>query len=431
MSFNSPNSIRSLYHIPENWGIKKFRDFIFFQEGPGLRTFQFTVDGMKVLNVTNILGDGFVDMTITDRFISLDEFNSKYKHFALELNDVVIASSGNTTGKIGIIKEKDLPAILNTSTIRFNNKINSDLIDQDYLYYFLKSSYFQEQLLSYSSGSAQPNVGPTHIALMDIFYPNIDSQKKISRILKHLDSKIENNLSTNQTLEEIARTLFKEWFVNFNYPNADGNLKHSEFGEIPESWSIGTLGDIYKTTSGGTPSRSKAEYYENGTIGWIKSKELNNSFIIDTEEKITEDALKNSSAKLLPKHSVLIAMYGTTVGEIGVTTKEFTCNQAICSFLPNENFPFSFIYNFLLHSKQDIIGRAVGSAQQNISQQVLLQLKLVIPPTELVQEYHRIVFPLFQKIHDNIEENESLRDLRDSLLPRLMSGAIDVSVSNT
>jgi type I restriction enzyme S subunit len=300
------------------------------------------------------------------------------------------------------------------------------LINEFIVYYFANLD-----LNPYVTGAVQPKLNKENLLSIPIYMPKKpEIRNQFVAVLKSIDDKIENNLATNQTLEEIARTLFKEWFVNFNYPNADGNLKHSEFGEIPESWSIGTLGDIYKTTSGGTPSRSKAEYYENGTIGWVKSKELNNSFIIDTEEKITEDALKNSSAKLLPKHSVLIAMYGATVGEIGVTTKVFTCNQAICSFLPNENYPFSFIYNFLLHSKQDIIGRAVGSAQQNISQQVLLQFKLVIPPSELVQEYHKIVFPLFQKIQDNIEENENLRDLRDSLLPKLMSGEIDVNPSN-
>jgi type I restriction enzyme, S subunit len=305
-------------------------------------------------------------------------------------------------------------------------KGKEELINEFIVYYFANLD-----LNPFVTGAVQPKLNKENLLSIPIFMPKKpEIRNQFVSVLKSIDDKIENNLATNQTLEEIARTLFKEWFVNFNYPNADGNLKHSEFGEIPESWSIGTLGDIYRTTSGGTPSRSKSEYYENGTIGWVKSKELNNSFIIDTEEKITEDALKNSSAKLLPKHSVLIAMYGATVGEIGVTTKEFTCNQAICSFLPNENYPFSFIYNSLLHSKQDIIGRAVGSAQQNISQQVLLQFKLVIPPSELVQEYHRIVFPLFQKIQDNIEENESLRDLRDSLLPKLMSGEIDVNPSN-
>src|SRR5690606_15836423 len=121
----------------------------------------------------------------------------------------------------------------------------------------------------------QPNLNSGMIKDLKISIPSIEVQHNIAHILSSIDDKIENNLATSQTLEEIARTLFKEWFVNFNYPNADGNLRHSEFGEIPESWCIGTLGDIYRTTSGGTPSRSKSEYYENGTIGWVKSKELN------------------------------------------------------------------------------------------------------------------------------------------------------------
>lgn len=309
----------------------------------------------------------------------------------------------------------------------FYTILNKELIDPKFLFYKLTTFNYSEM----NVGTAVPSMTVQVLNELDITIPQKPIQEKISFILSTIDDKIENNLATNETLEEIARTIFKEWFVNFNYPNADGNLKQSEFGNIPESWEVGTLGDIYKTTSGGTPSRSKPEFYENGSIGWVKSKELNNSFIIDTEEKITEDALKNSSAKLLPKHSVLIAMYGATVGEIGIITDKFTCNQAICAFLPNEQYPFSFIYNFLLNSKQDIISRAVGSAQQNISQQLLLQYKLVIPPSELVQEYHRIVFPLFQKIQDNIEENESLKNLRDSLLPKLMSGEIIVNPSTT
>jgi type I restriction enzyme S subunit len=358
----------------------------------------------------------------TETFITEEGLSNSSAKWIPE-NAVIVAMYGATAGRIAVNK---IP--LTTNQACCNLIVNSELANYNFIYYHLLSRF--EEIAGMAIGGAQPNLNSGMIKDLKISIPSIEVQHNIAQILSSIDDKIENNLTTNQTLEEIARTLFKEWFVNFNYPNADGNLKHSEFGEIPESWSIGTLGDIYRTTSGGTPSRSKSEYYENGTIGWVKSKELNNSFIIDTEEKITEDALKNSSAKLLPKHSVLIAMYGATVGEIGVTTKEFTCNQAICSFLPNENYPFSFIYNFLLHSKQDIIGRAVGSAQQNISQQVLLQFKLVIPPSELVQEYHRIVFPLFQKIQDNIEENESLRDLRDSLLPKLMSGEIDVNPSN-
>ena len=123
-------------------------------------------------------------------------------------------------------------------------------------------------------------------------------------------------------------------------------------------------------------------------------------------------------------------MYGATVGEIGITADDFTCNQAICAFLPNENYPYSFIYHFLLQCKQNIISQAVGSAQQNISQQLLLQYKLAIPPSELVKEYHKTVEPLFEKIKDNIEENVTLIELRDSLLPKLMSGQISINISN-
>lgn len=350
------------------------------------------------------------------------QFTTDPKKFSQE-GDILFCVRGSTTGRMNWSNSK---YAIGRGLAAFRHKLGLDY--QHYLKGII--DLHLNDLLFQATGSTFPNVSSQQLKGLKVKVPNSQSQLLISKILSSFNSKIENNLAANQTLEEIARTLFKEWFVNFNYPNEDGKLKHSEFGEIPENWSIGSLSDIYKTTSGGTPSRSKAEYYENGTIGWIKSKELNNSFIIDTEEKITEDALKKSSAKLLPKYSVLIAMYGATVGEIGVTTKEFTCNQAICSFLPNENYPFSFIYNFLLNSKQDIIGRAIGSAQQNISQQLLLQYKLVIPPSELVQEYHRIVFPIFQKIQDNIEENESLRELRNNLLPKLMSGEVDLNVSN-
>lgn len=377
----------------------------------------------KPLVTSKNIKNGKIDLNNT-YLISLDDFQNINRRSKVDKWDILFSMIG-TIGEMTVIDFEPDFAIKNVGLFKTNDPELSK-----WIYYYLKSPEAQNEIKASLKGSTQQYISLTDLRNFPIALPSKVSRVRITAILSNIDSKIDNNLATNQTLEEIARTLFKEWFVNFNYPNADGNLKHSEFGEIPENWSIGTLGDIYKTTSGGTPSRSKAEYYENGTIGWVKSKELNNSFIIDTEEKITEDALKNSSAKLLPKNSVLIAMYGATVGEIGITTKEFTCNQAICSFLPNDNYPFSFIYNFLLQSKQDIIGRAVGSAQQNISQQVLLQFKLVIPPAELVQEYHRIVFPLFQKIQDNIEENESLRDLRDSLLPKLMSGEIDVNPSN-
>ncbi len=378
-----------------------------------------------------IRSQNVLDFTFSyDGLAFINEFQAnKLNNVIIEKDDVLLNITGDSVARVCQVPNQILPARVNqhVSIIRPKN----DILVNTFLKYYLLNPLFKSYLLNLSSVGATRNaITKSMIEDLDVIIPNIDIQNRISFILSSLDEKIENNLKTNKTLEEISRTIFKEWFVDFNYPNVDKNKKHSEFGEIPVEWKIGRLGDIYKTTSGGTPSRSKSEYYENGVIGWIKSKELNNTFILDTEEKITEEALKNSSAKLLVKHSVLIAMYGATVGEIGITANDFTCNQAICAFLPNENYPYSFIYHFLLQCKQDIIGQAVGSAQQNISQQLLLQYKLAIPPSEIAKEFHKVVEPFFEKIKDNIEENNTLRNLRDSLLPKLMSGKISINLSN-
>lgn len=197
-------------------------------------------------------------------------------------------------------------------------------------------------------------------------------------------------------------------------------------GPIPKGWRVGKLGEVYKTTSGGTPSRSNPAFYENGTIYWVKSKELNGSFIIETEESITKEALQKSSAKPLPAYSVLIAMYGATVGEFGIISMEATCNQAICAFLPGDEFPYTFIYHFLKNNKDVIISRAVGSAQQNISQDLLKQIDMVLPPNELLKYFHKEVSPLFQAIENNIRKSTTLAVIRDALLPKLMNGEINV-----
>jgi type I restriction enzyme S subunit len=250
---------------------------------------------------------------------------------------------------------------------------------------------------------------------------SIEEQRQIAQILTSLDDKIELNLQMNQTLEAMAQAIFKEWFVEFNFPGFDGELVDG----LPKGWRMGKVCEIYKTTSGGTPSRNKEEYYQNGNISWVKSKELNGSFIFDTEEKITNDAVKNSSAKLIPRHSVLLAMYGATVGEYAITAKETTCNQAICAVIGN-NYSFTYFFEFLKMNKNNIIGQASGSAQQNISQALIQQLDILIPTVEIAKKYHSTVIGIFEKIENNLFDNQVFTQIRDSLLPKLMSGKIQI-----
>ena len=186
------------------------------------------------------------------------------------------------------------------------------------------------------------------------------------------------------------------------------------------------LGNVINTTSGGTPSRKHDEYYLDGSICWVKSKELPSGYIHDTEEHINELAIEKSSTKILPTHSVLIAMYGATVGAYGIISKPMTCNQAVCALLHNENYPYTYLYQLACESQQSLINMAVGSAQQNISQVLIKQLP-IHDDFEAIQRFHCIALPIHQKIELLQAENARLSALCDTLLPKLMSGELDVS----
>ena len=281
--------------------------------------------------------------------------------------------------------------------------------DEKFVYYFLNTFDFA----GFNAGSAVPTLNRNHIHEIPVRIPPLPEQLAIAGVLSSLDDKIDLLHRQNKTLEGMAEALWRKMFVE----------------EVKTEWKVGKLGDVIKTTSGGTPSRSRQDYYENGQYKWVKSKELQGTFIIDTEEKITEEALNNSSAKLLPKGSLLLAMYGATVGEHGILTEEATCNQAVCALIPNENYPYTFIHMFLKMNKEEIINHAVGSAQQNISQIVIQNFEVVQPNPAIIQ-FHKSVEGGFEKIKSNIFQIRTLSRLRDTLLPKLMSGEVRVRGMN-
>lgn len=186
------------------------------------------------------------------------------------------------------------------------------------------------------------------------------------------------------------------------------------------------LGSVVETTSGGTPSRKNPEFYEKYGICWVKSKELLSTYITDTEEHINKMAISKSSAKLLPKHSVLIAMYGATVGAYGIISKQMACNQAVCALLANDKYPYTYLFQIAKESQQILINMAVGSAQQNISQILIKQLQ-IHSNIKAIETFHTVAESLHQKIEAVQHENRTLTNLRDVLLPQLLMGECDVS----
>lgn len=332
---------------------------------------------------------------------------SEFKKHAKLLNErTLLLGINGTIGNIAYYRNEKCMLGKSACYINLN-----DEVDVRFIYYTFLSRDFQDYIEGIATGTTIPNVPLKGIREYPFKIPPFSEQTAIASVLSSLDDKIDLLRRQNATLEKMAETLFRQWFVE----------------EAKEEWKEIELGSVVETTSGGTPSRSNMEFYKNGTIHWVKSKELKGSFILETEEKITEEAIKKSSAKILPANSILIAMYGATVGEYGIITKEMTCNQAVCVLKPNDNYPYTFLFLLIKTNKNELIHMAVGSAQQNISQLLIKQLP-VPNCVKTIKEFDTIVTPHFNKIKSNQTQIRTLTALRDTLLPKLMSGEVTVTL---
>ena len=346
------------------------------------------------------LRDGHLDLKDIKR---IDKNTSEQlTRSKLYKNDIVISYTG-TIGECAQIRENDKYHLAPNVA-----KITPDpiFVNPQYLFHYIRSSMFRNQMYNYCHGSTQPTIPMKTIRELSIPIPSFKTQKQIASILSALDDKIELNNRINENLLEQLHVLYLRIFC--------------------DSAMDTPLGDVVATTSGGTPSRKHDEYYSDSSICWVKSKELLGNYIHETEEHINDLAVKKSSAKLLPEHSILIAMYGATVGAYGVISKPMTCNQAVCALLCNQDYPYTYLFQIAYESQQKFINLAVGSAQQNISQVLIKQLNLH-SDLDIIQKFHSLAFPIHKEIESLQAENIRLSTLRYNLLPKLMNGEIDVS----
>ena len=389
--------------MKQGWEKKKLPDVLWFQEGPGVRKHQYVSEGIKLLNVANLV-NGKLDLSTSDRYISIDEAYGKYKHFLVDEGDLILASSGIQVEyiekKMGFVQKEHLPLCMNTSTIRFKT-LNKNVLNIEYFMYFLKSYEFKRQLFSHITGCAQLNYGPSHLKQMVVPVPPIAEQEKIVAELDCLSGIIEKKKQQLKELDNLAQSIFYEMFGE----HADGRDK----------WKIAKLGNVCKTTSGGTPSKGHPEYYEGGDIPWLRSGEVNKMNIHETELFITEEGLNNSSAKWFPKGTVVIAMYGATVGQVGILCNPMTTNQAICGIFPNETFTPIYLYHFLLSKKPEYLEIATGGAQANISQNIVRDTVVSCPPLTLQQDFASKIESIEKQkelIAQSIKETETLFNSR-------------------
>ena len=357
-----------------------------------------------------------------------NETQKSISRYIVNSGDIIVSIVG-TIGLIAIIGNSLDKANLTENCVKL---IDITAIDKEYLYYYLVSELGKNEIEKGIVGAVQAKLPIKNIQAINIKAPNLESQRRIASILKSLDDKIEVNRRINENLEQQAQALFKSWFVDFepflDKPSGKAERKNGEFveselGIIPKGWRVGTLDEIGDVVGGSTPSKSKPEFYTDKGIAWLTPKDLsisNNKFTAKGEIDITEEGYKSCSTKLMPKGSVLFSSRAP-IGYITIAKNDICTNQGFKSVVP-KLAGTAFIYYFLKISTKDIENKATGSTFKEASGALMKSLQLIIAPERILHDFENIMKPLFTQQEVLEDESRRLAELRDTLLPKLMSG---------
>ncbi|RVT34064.1 restriction endonuclease subunit S [Acinetobacter indicus] len=351
---------------------------------------------------------------------------------------------------------------------------NKEKISSEYLYHVMNGEDFKNNHSALNAGSVQGYTNIATVKSLRIPLPSLNVQKNIAKILTDFDKKIHLNNQINQTLESIAQAIFKSWFIDFEPVRAKiaakqegkdaelaamcvisgkseeelkqmaeddfaelqataalfpDELVESELGDVPRGWVVSTVGEQVQTVGGGTPSTKNADFWDNGIHHWTTPKDLSNltdKILLNTERKITDIGLKKISSGILPKDTVLMSSRAP-VGYLALAKIEVAINQGYIAILPNTKYSAEYLIQWCEANMAEIKGRASGTTFQEISKKNFREISFVCPDDKVVVSYTKTVKTLYDEITSKAKENQSLINLRDTLLPKLMSGEISLN----
>ena len=395
-------------NIPEGWVETNIGEVVDLAQGVAINAKTKSVlsdekNGIPLLKINNLLNNT-IDQYANPKLVP--------KQSIINKNDVIFTR----TGQVGAV-------LFNKYGILHNNSfkvIPKDEIYWKYLYWYLKSEKVYNYVQKVAAGSVQKDLNHSAFKTIEFKYPkDIDEQKSIAAILTSFDDKIELLQAQNKTLEELAQTLFKEWF---------GKYKVGD--ELPDGWREGKLGDEFDITIGRTPPRIEQEWFSDTPTGkkWISIKDMGNSgvFIFDTSEYLTDEAISKFNIPIIPENTTLLS-FKMTVGKLTITTEEMLSNEAIAhlkikrdSYLTSE-----YIYLYLQNLDFNSLG-STSSIVTAINSTIIKNLDFIIPQEIILKDFQEIIHPIFNKIKTNTKQIQTLTKTRDELLRKLMSGEIRV-----
>jgi type I restriction enzyme S subunit len=373
-----------------------------------------------------------------------DEVKQKYEHFLLDAGDFVVSSSG-TLGRLAEVQSRDLPCMLNTSVIRFR-PLTSDRLDRRYLRYFLSSGIFEQQILAFANGSAQLNYGPSHLKRMGIVVPPLVTQQVIGQVLGALDDRISLLRETNATLEAIAQALFKSWFVDFDpvrakmagrapdgmdeataalFPDA---LEETALGVVPKGWKYQSISDVVEGVYDG-PHATPPEADSGGVFLGIKN--LTGTALDLSEIRYIGDAeWVKWTKRVEPRAGDIVFSYEATLGFFALIPPDLRCclgrRLALIRPLDKDGAGHFWFHQFVAQPFQALLAKHTiqGATVNRIALKEFPSYPVLVPPLPLRLAFHDLASGLWSKIQANQAQAQSLVALRDTLLPRLISGQL-------
>jgi type I restriction enzyme, S subunit len=398
----------------------------------------FTTSGFRVISA-KLIKDGEIDLLADEpRFVNEATYR-RWMRTPLDQDDVILTSEA-PLGEVAYIRQ---PVEWCVGQRLFCIRTKKDRLHGRFLYYALQSEPVRHELQSRATGTTAQGIRQSELRRVHIPLPPIGEQLAIAGILGAFDDKIELNRRMNETLETMARALFKSWFVDFDpvhtkaegrymgLPQPIGDLfpdrfEDSELGEIPEGWGVETIDVLAEVVGGSTPSTSRTEFWKGGTHYWTTPRDLaalRTPVLLDTERQITDAGLAQISSGLLPRGTVLLSSRAP-IGYLAIAEVPTAVNQGFIAMKPRGVVPSVFLLHWAHFSMEEIVSRANGSTFLEISKSSFRPMPVVSPPGSVLSVFEELARPFHDRIVSNVREATALAGLRDLLLPRLISGEL-------
>lgn len=373
----------------------------------------------------------------------------KSEHVA-EVGDVIFAGTEQGFGLLAsplIVPESEkFNTYLFSGDVLKAIPLKSDEFSVEYLYNIYRVEKYRVKTAYGDTGTTVRRISNENFAEQLVPLPDLSTQLAINEIISLIDQQIANNKSLSKNLELLAQSIFKSWFIDFDPVHAKSRgekpfgmddetaalfpdtFEESELGMIPKGWTVEKISQLCTTISNGsTPRRLNERYWKNGEVDWYKTGELSDKYLLSSDELITTDAVNETSVKLLPAGSILMAIYASpTVGRLGILTKPSTFNQACTGLIPNDQIGTCYLYMNLFFNRDYFNSMASGAAQQNISKAIVENCPVTQPNQDTINAFRKLCDLQFQELLTISLQSRALETLRDALLPRLISGELQI-----